>query len=191
MAYCTVEEVKAFLGVSGATDDALISIHVEAAQNVIDNYCHRTFEASADTTRYLDAIGSHITGRTLWLENVGELAAITTITNGDGIEVASGEYTTLPGNTTPYYAIKLLTSAGKVWTYSTDWEGAISIEGRWAFSTTPPDAIKQACVSLAAFYYRQKDTPFVDVTAVEAGVVVRPVGIPAYIKPLLMGYIKP
>lgn len=193
MAYCTVADVKQLLGISQPDDDALITSQIDEAQGAIDAYCHRTFEAATDTTRYIDAIGRHIIdGRVLYLDDVGELAAITTITNGDGIEITSSEYITDPRNRTPYRAIRILSSSGKTWTYNTDWEGAISIEGRWAWSVAADDVIKGACTEMAAFYYRQKDQPFQDVTAVEAGVVIRPVGIPAYIKTKLdHGYVKP
>ena len=193
MAFCTVAQVKQYLGISQPDDDALLSDLIDAAQGAIDKYCHRTFEAASDTTRYIDAVGNHIIdGRVLYLDDIGELAQITTVTNGDSIEVTSSEYITDPRNRTPYRAIRILSSSGKTWTYSTDWEGSISILGRWAYSITADDVIAEACVEMAAFYYRQKDQPFQDVTAVEAGVVIRPVGIPAYIKTKLdHGYVKP
>ena len=192
MAYCTTAWVKSLVDIKSPGDDNLIDSLIDAAQQAIDGYCHRSFEASADTTRYIDAVGDHVRGRVLHLDDIGELAAVTTITNGDGVEVTSGEYVLVPRNKTPYTAIRLLGSSGKTWTYSTDWEDAISITGRWAYSSSAPAIIQEACASLAAFYYRQKDAPFTDVTAVEVGVVVRPVGIPTHIKAMLdKGYVKP
>lgn len=190
MAYCTVADVQEYLGIDDTSFEHVLTDMVAAAQSAIDSHCHRTFEASADTTRYFDAVGTHIIARSLYIDAEDDLCAITTVTNGDGVVVASNEYTVYPRNETPYTEIRLLNSSGKYWTYSTDYENAISITGRWAYSTTAPAPIKQACISLAAFYYRQKDQPFVDVTAIEAGVVMRPVGIPAYIREMLKGFVR-
>ena len=190
MTYCTPSTVREMMGITSTSDDALITRYIATASRQIDAYTHRTFSGVA-STRYVDAVGEHLRGSTLYLDAVGELASITSIVNGDGVTVASGEYITEPRNVTPYWAIRLLASSGKSWTYSDDWEGAIAITGVWAYSETPPADIRDACAFMAAFYYRQKDQPFTDVTAVEAGIVVRPVGIPAHIKVMLDQYRKP
>ncbi len=186
MAYVAAADVRAYLGMTSSGDDALITSLCARAQAAIDRYCNRTFEASGDTTRYFDAVGPHIAGPVLYLDR--DLCAVTTVTNGDGVAVGSTQYVTLPANDAPYYALRLKTSAGKVWTYSTDWEKAISIAGKWAYSTTAPADVVQAAVRLAAFYYRQKDAALQDVTAIEAGVVVQPVAIPADVQALLRPY---
>jgi hypothetical protein len=186
MAYALKADVKAYLDVSGTGSDDLIDDLLDRATAVIDQYTGRTFAAAADTEQTLDAAGKHITARAIYLDR--DLCSITTITNGDGIEVASTEYVTVPANETPYYAIRIKGSAGKTWTYSTDWESAITIEGRWAYSTTPPDDIVHACVRLASFYYRQRDAQMMDVTAIEAGVVLKPMGMPADVRMALAPY---
>ena len=186
MAYVTAALVKTYLGATGSGDDVLLAALCARAQAAIDTYCHRTFEASSDTTRYFDAVGKHVVGPVLYLDR--DLCAITTVTNGDGVAVGSTQYVTEPRNDTPYYALRIKTSAGKVWTYATDWEKAITITGKWAYSVTAPDDIVQAAVRLAAFYYRQKDAALQDVTAIEAGVVVQPIAIPADVLALLGPY---
>lgn len=192
MSYCTVVDVTQHLGIESAEDDALIQSYIEAAQSAIDAKCHRKFEATADSVRYIDAAGDHIRGLTLYLDQAGsELCQITSVVNGDGVTVASTDYVTTPRYDTPYTALRLKTLSGLYWRWDEDWEAAIAITGRWAYSVTAPAAIKQACIMLAAFYYRQKDVPFQDVTAVEQGVVIRPIGIPAAVMPLLIGFIKP
>ena len=191
MAYCLPTDVMEYLGIDSGEDGDLLTVHIAAAQDAIDNHCRRTFEAAADSIRYVDAMGDHIRNLYLFLSETGELCQITSITNGDGIVVATGEYVTDPRSHTPYHAIKLRSDAGKFWTYQTYWESAIAINGRWAYSITAPAGIVQACIGLAAFYYLQKDQPFADVTAVEAGVVMRPIGIPAYVRTMLQGYVKP
>lgn len=191
MAYCTIGDIVEYLGIGSPSDDGLIQTHIDAAHAWIDKYCHRTFESASDSTRYLDARGEHIRRSTIYFDDVGELAQITSVVNGDGVTVASNEYVTIPRNAAPYTGLRLKGMSTKRWEFTTDWEDAIAVTGRWAYSVTAPAAIKEACVALAAFYYRQKDQPFTDVTAVEMGIVVRPVGIPQHVKALLMPYRKP
>lgn len=154
MAYTDTTTLKRYLGISSTNDDTLLGECIARAQALIDDYTQRPFEAAADTTRVFDAVDD-VNGRTLFLDT--DLCQITSITNGDGVVVATGEYTTLPVNRTPYYALKLLASAGKRWAYADDPEGAISIVGRWAWSVTAPTAIVQATIRLATYLYRQKN----------------------------------
>lgn len=155
MAYTDTTTLKRYLGISGSGDDTLLGECITRAQAIIDDYTQRTFEASGDTSRTFDAL-TDVRGDILWLDE--DLVQITSITNGDGVVVASDEYTTQPRNRTPYYAIRLLASSGKSWTYEDDHEDAIAIVGRWAWSLTPPAAVVQATVRLAAYLWHQKDT---------------------------------
>lgn len=189
MAYTTYTDVKTYIGgIQGTGDDALLTVLIAAAQKFIDTFCRRTFEASSDTTRYIDAVGDHIRGRTLYLDDVGELAAITTVTNGDGIVVSSSEYTTIPRNSTPYNALILLSSAGKSWTYTDDWEGAISILGKWAYSTSAPADIVQACKDIVKHMYRSRADDGQDRTIISEGMVITPSQIPASALETLRAY---
>jgi hypothetical protein len=189
MSYCTVADIRMYLDIEAGSDDALIGSLIDAAERAIDSHCNRTFEAASDTTRYIDAVGEHVRGRSLFFDTIGDVCSITTITNGDGVEVASDEYVTVPRNETPYYGVRLLNSAGKTWTYSTDWESAISIAGKWAYSETAPHDVRQACIRWASYMYRQKDAPVFDTTAIpEAGVITVPQGIPVDVRNLLAPY---
>ena len=156
MAYCGVDELKEYLGVTGATDDAMLLTLLAAAQRTIDSYCARTFEATADTVRTFDS-QRDVDGYTLTVDS--DLCAITSIVNGDGTTISNSHYVTEPRNETPYYAIRLKASAGEVWTSTAagDSENAISITGKWAYSTSAPSDIAHVCKRLAAYIYRQKD----------------------------------
>lgn len=189
MAYTDAQEIREYQDIQSGSDDGLLATLAEAAQQAIDNYCRRTFEASADSTRYFDYSPEYVEGYKLHLD--ADLASITTVTNGDSVVVAASEYTTLPRNETPYYAIRLLSDSGVYWTYDDEWMDAISVTGRWAYSTTAPDDIAQACTQLAAFLYRQRDRPDFDVTAIEAGVVIKASGMPANVRKMLAPYVKP
>jgi len=186
MSYVTLTDLKAYLGITNTTDDAVLIGMIAAAQTGIDSWCGRTFEAAADSTKYLDA-ADDVDGAWLYLPD--DLAQITTITNGDSTTVTTADYVTQPRNRAPYYALKLKADSDVAWTYEDAPENAISISGRWAYSVTPPADIVQACRRYAAYLYRQRDASVFDVTAqVDIGMITIPQGIPADVEKLLNPY---
>ena len=189
MAYCSLAQLKAYVGATDNDDDALLTDCITRAEAVIDRATKRTFEASADSTRTFDA-QQDVAGRTLYLD--ADLCAITSITNGDGAAITALQVVSEPRNHAPYYALTLKASTGLAWTYETDPEDAISVTGRWAYSTTPPADIEQACVRLAAWLYRQKDSssdldrPMVSMD----GATLLPAQIPADVQRMLQPYVR-
>lgn len=185
MAYATLTQVKNYLGIEDTKDDALIAWCIEQAQALIDAVCHRTFEASADSTRKFDSVRD-VYGLTLILDK--DLCAITSITNGDSTTITSSQYVTEPRNDTPYWSIRLLSSAGLVWECNAttgDSENAISITGRWAYSVTAPSIVSRLCIIAAAAAYRQREgqNPIGDTVVVEGGLQLRtPKDITAYLQ---------
>lgn len=185
--YISLTEAKTYIGIPAATtaDDVLITALIANAQGIIDNYTNRTFDATADAEKTFDAVAD-VDGRTLYVDN---LCAITSITNGDSVVVTADQYTTQPRRVTPYYAIELLASADVTWTYTDDPENAITIDGRWAWSVTAPDAVKQATQRLTAWLYRQKDTNAeADRPVMTDGGVVMPSALPSDITAILRPY---
>ena len=186
MAYCTVNDAKEYLGITTTGDDALIGSLIRSAQAFIDAKIGFSFEASSDTERTFDAV-SDVDGYTLTFDSW--CCSITSITNGDGTAVTSSQYVTEPRNSTAFYAIRLKSSAGISWTYSTDPEDAISVTGKWSWTQTADDNIRQACVRLVAWLYRQKDTSADADRPLLAGdgTVIMPSAMPndvaAYLKP--------
>jgi hypothetical protein len=171
---------------TAVTDDALLTQAVVNAQSTFESATGRKFEADEDTIRYLDA---PLCGPQLLLD--ADLCAITTITNGDGEELAAGtDYVTEPRNDPPYYAIRLTYGGGKAWTWDTTPEGAISIEGKWAYSVTPPADVREAVFQLAAWLYRrQQSSDQADrVTISPDGSRVVPSGVPAFVKDTIESY---
>jgi len=187
MAYTTTVAVKTYLGITGSGDDTLIDGLVTYAQQIIDSYTHRMFEAGSDSTRNFDAVRD-VEGR--WLHLDEDLAAITTVTNGDSTVVASTKYVTEPRNETPYYALKLKLDSDLVWTYSDANEDAISIVGKWAYSEAAPDDIVHVAIRLTAWLYQQKDAPFERTATPSLGIVTVPADLPRDIKMLLEPYRK-
>lgn len=193
MAYCSVADVKDYLDIESAGDDTLIEDLIEDAQQAIDTRTGRTFEASADATRYF-TVGVHTRGRTLFLDE--DLCAITSIvTNADdgsgGTALADADYFTLPRNDTPYYAIEIAKSSSEAWEYTDDPEAGIEVTGRWAYSTEAPNDIRRACIRWASYFYRQKDAQVFDTVAQpDLGIITIPQGIPADVERLLKPYVR-
>ncbi|MCP4536259.1 MAG: phage gp6-like head-tail connector protein [Chloroflexi bacterium] len=159
MSYISVEELKAYLNITAAVDDMLLTTLIERAEAIWESptMSGRVFEARTDSTRYFDSTAD-VEGLTLYLDK--DLCAITSITNGDGTTVTAAQYVTQPRNDTPFWAITLKSSKGIVWESdsSGDSENAITIVGRWSYSTAPSSEVKHAIARLGAWLYRQKDT---------------------------------
>lgn len=160
MAYTTVDKFKDFRGIEGTSDDAIIQAFIDATQATIDLYVGFPFEGGA-ADRVFDS-SRDTEGLTLWVEDVGPLASITSITNGDGTAVTTGQYKTVPLNaaarSVPIRGIKLLGSADIAWEAESDGdtEGAITVKGIWAWSATAPANIVEVCnLGVADMYDRR------------------------------------
>lgn len=196
-AYPTVADIKAYLRANTqqalpSGDDTLLTNALAAAIGFIESPAGagRRFEVTADSTRTFDAIRDVDQNlRRLWLDD--DLCQITSITNGDGTTVASSEYVTQPRNETPYYAIRLKLDSSIVWTYDDSPEGAISIVGRWGYSTAAPADIAQAALRLAVWFYRQRSSSSNEIERpllTSDGVTILPSAIPADVMAILRAY---
>lgn len=180
MAYATLAQVRTHLDLTGTEDDSYISDLIVRAQQVIDVFCGRSFEAAADTTKLFDAVRD-VSDDGLTLYVMHDVAQITSVQNGDGVTVSASAYVKRPAG------LKLKASSGVTWTYATDPEDAISITGRWAYSVSAPLDIQHACIRLAAYLYRQResgaeiDRPIVS----ESGMVLMPATLPKDVRDML------
>ena len=193
MAYATAADLKLYAGIEANTDDGLLTLLLARAQAAIDLRVGFTFEAATDTTRYFDAAptyaGGHVDGRLLLFDTWCK--SITSVTNGDGTVIASTYYVTEPRNVRVYYGIRLLASSGYTWEAKSndDTENAITVVGKWAWSTTAPADIKHACLRLALWYYRQRDNSTdLDRPLLAEGVTIMPSQMPADVERILAAY---
>ena len=195
--YTTYTDLKTYLDIpSGTTaDDTLLTTLITRAQGRIDRYCGQSFEATGDTTRYFSAAraedGGAVDGRDLILD--APLCQITSVTNGDGTVVSSGNYVKLPINGARWYALRLKASSRLFWTYDDDIESdLIAVVGRWAYSLTAPDDIVQAATLLSAWYYRRRDNANdLDRTVVTAEATLLPGRLPQEVMDILdNGYVR-
>jgi hypothetical protein len=182
MAYTTIEELSEYLGITSSEHGALLNDAIATAQAWVDAYTGRTFAPAADSTRYFDE--NCYDGRILYLD--ADLCSVTTVTNGDSVVIAGTEYTTMPRNVSPWYALKLDSASTYSWDGIT---GEIAIAGKWGYSTTVPAAVKQATTILAAYLYRRKDNLLDgDRTIIASGGTILPQTMPEDAAKLLDGY---
>lgn len=151
MAYTTKALVKAYLGITVVTDDDLIDALIARAQSIIEEYTGRVFEA-ATLTKYFTV--DDIDGQYLRLHH-DDLLTVTTLTNGDGNAISSANFRLEPMNSNPKWSIRL--DKDTDWEF-TDSDSRITVIGTWGYSAEAPNNIVHACIRLAAFLYRQKDT---------------------------------
>ncbi len=106
----------------------------------------RVFACTTDATRHF-IVGEDTVGSKLWFGD--DLAAITSVVNdADGTPttlVNGTDYLPIPRDKTPYSGLRLLGSSSAFWDYTNDPETGVTVTGKWAYSTTPPDDIEHAC----------------------------------------------
>ena len=190
MAYTTTAAFKTFRDISGAGDDALIATFVVAVQQAIDAYCDRTFEGSAANRSFDPTID--VEGDTLWVYGVGDLASITTVTNGDADSTAITDYVTEPrnavANSKPIIGITIKYSASDYWQWSTDPQDAITINGVWAYSATAPKDIVEAAHLWIAHLYDRRLSDDGDLVVVPGTSVSVSKGMPLVVRVILDPY---
>jgi hypothetical protein len=185
MSYASLANLKSYLGIATTAtgDDALLADLLTRAEGIIDAYTGRHFEAET-ATKYFTI--DDIDGQNLYLWGY-DLLSVTKLTNGDGVEIASGSYKLFPRNDNPKWIIRL--NEDQAWNF-TNGDSEISVAGTWGYSATAPADITHACIRLAAFLYRQKDTSAdIDRPMVTGdGITIMPSGLPADVQKLLDRY---
>lgn len=186
MAYITAADLQSYLN-TPSEDDDLLTHFAAAVEQIVENVTNRNFKVEADTTRYftiLDTCGAEL----YFDEDLAQTP--TTVTNGDGTVIASTQYVLVDRNRPPYYAMRLKSTTGLFWTYASDPDDAIEIVGRWGWSTTLPDDVKQMCLRLGAYLYRQKNISVIEVFVDMNGQLQVPHGFPSDVKEMLDFYRK-
>lgn len=135
--YATLAEFKSYSTNRGgdvsydAADDTVIERLLKAASRYVDTKTGRRFTPYVET-RYFDVPSADsLDVRTLNLDT--DLLEIFSVTNGDGVVIASTEYSLRPRNSSPYRAIRLIDSSTYYWASdsSGDTHDVIAIAGLW------------------------------------------------------------
>jgi hypothetical protein len=157
MLYATLTDLREYLGLAATetADDALLARLLEQVSRNIESHCGRRFDARQETrvfdyplppaSRYrfgsysaddfvsaMSASADMNAGR---LRMDDDLLSATTITNGDGATVSSGDYVLEPANMTPSSAIRIKSGSSERWLPGSDGsrEQVISVAGVWGY----------------------------------------------------------
>lgn len=191
MSYIDVEAARAYMGAESPDDDELIQALIDSAQNWIEEYCNRKFEARTETRQYsvyyagFKGSGGVYSPDVIYLDD--DLLSVTTFTNGDGTVIPSSGYWLEPRNYSPAGIIRLKTNPSACFVFNTD--ASVTILGSWGFTTGPSAIIQQATKRLTAYLYAQRAAPVYDITAEPgAGVITVPQGMPIDVTRMLNNF---
>ena len=184
--YCTIGDVKmpGRLDIDVTTYDATLKSVIEACSRWIDRYCRvpdYAFAQTSTTTRYYGSRA--VRGACLHLD--APLVSISSLVNGDGAALTSGQYRTEPRNGPWYSSITLLSSVA--WSWSLD--GEIQVLGKWGMALITPEPVREACAMLTAWTFRRYMAGLQDATAnTDLGTLVYSEGVPKQVATLLASY---
>lgn len=190
----TLERVKQLRRqtITEDNDDALLTSFIEGVSAGIARATNRVF-VPYRATYYYDAIGTHLGSAAgvadiLYLDE-DDLLEILTLTNGDATTVSSTAYVLRPANAYPKDEIVIKSSSGVSFTYTDDWEQAISVLGWWgcvphyaaawksvttlngAINASVTSAVLTSAASAEVGQYLKLDTEIMRVTAISTNTV--------------------
>jgi len=154
MAYATLAQVKQYLGITGTSEDTLLTRLLDAASAAIDRYTGRRFTASTATKRIRR---EHIVWDVFFLPD--DLRSLTQVVTDEGDTLLPSDFVPFDP---PVRLLRIKTDAP-----SWDIEYTADVTGQWGFTAAPPDDVVQACVRFAGWMYRAKDAQVFDVSGQE------------------------
>lgn len=178
--YCGLEELKDRLGITDNADDSSAQMAIQAASGWINEYCGSHFYRLTETRTFQP--------HDIWQLNIDPLVAVTalnvdTVGNGtfDQAWTLNTDYAlkfgrdsynlNAAGVARPYRKVQVL-QAGKwfppVWPYSH--LDRVQVTGTWGWPAVPP-TVTQACLTLAAQWFKEKDAPFGIAGTAETGLL--------------------
>lgn len=173
----------------------MLAAIITRASGIVDAYTGRIFTPASDLTdasRYYNP-NEDVLGQVLFLDR--DLAAATTVTNGDGVVVVasdrvflpSGELTAISG---PFYGIQLKSQSNLTWTYDSDPENSIIIAGSWTYALTTPDVVTHATLRLSQWIYKQRSSDSVSDQPIvmTSGLTIMPAKLPADVVDMLQPF---
>lgn len=153
--YATRTELKAYIGVTDATDDTKVDDALASASRGIEQYCQRQFnDAGSTSTREVEPCGD-----IYWLEVDDFSTTVGLVVKYDS--AADGTFaTTLAATTYKAYPLNGVVDGQAGWpfwklrgvnySWPTWWQlPPIQVTARWGWSAVP-SPVKQACLLLAS-----------------------------------------
>lgn len=153
MAYPTLAQSKVYLDISGTDEDTLLTQMLNGAISAVERYCNRLFVAAAQTYTF-PLRHPYFTDHNTVFTPFMDVAAITTLTNGDGTVITTAQYFTEPV-IAPYYQICLRPSSGIVFCTDGD-DTPITLAASIGYSATCPSDIFLEIMRIVALSHAAK-----------------------------------
>lgn len=145
--------------VNETSDDDIISTYITEASQVFETETRYQFYASGGATLTYDLKPPDVYGNKLYFGK--PILGIDRVLNGDGSEITSDQYTLLPNNDFPKFALQLNAPSNVTWQLNpTSWYNqAITVNGTTGFCATgeQPSDVTLAATKLAAHLYLTRD----------------------------------
>lgn len=158
--YATLAEFKAWVGLTDAVDDAVISDALAAASAAIDKFCRTHFwQTTAGTNRVFDSCDP-------WRLRINDAAAVTAVATDkdtDGVYEtvwAAGDFQLLPLNPTagpetlPFTEIRSIGT--QTFPQATRRLGLVQVTGTWGWPTVPEDVYQATLLTTNRLIKRRR-----------------------------------
>ena len=173
--YSTLAEVKARLGITDATDDAILNAVLEGVSRWIDALCGRRFYGVTQTRHYSPEFPN--------LLFIDDLTSVTTLkTDEDGDRVYERTWATTDFDLLPFNAAlesqvqpftRIETTPKGLYTFPVGLRKSVEITGIFGFvsgaSSTAPPMVKEACLLQSERVFKRKDAIFGVIGSAELG----------------------
>lgn len=192
--YATLAEIRSYgrFDRADSGNDTLLEDLVTRVSRMIDKQTGYTFAPDADSTEYFQhdwhpALGG---GRDLFLGmKQNPLLSVSSITNGDGTSISTDDVFLLPRGADRFHTVRLKEASAADW--ETDTDEWIAITGRWGYSLTVPDDIKQAAIEAVLHIFHNRTDPQTERAQVSAdGFVMTPADLPSRTRSIIQRYQK-
>ena len=166
--YATTTQLKARLGITGASSDTVLGEVLEAASRLVDGVTGRAFYATSSEARYFttDEHGQ------VFIDDALTVTAVETDEDGDRTYErtwASTDYDLLPHNTTPKTRL-VIAPEGRY--YFPQIARSVKVTGTWGNNATAsvPPVIREATLLQAARLFERRKSPLGVVGDSETGI---------------------
>lgn len=177
--YCTATELKAFLRISDAVDDAVVAWAITAASRAVDHACNRQFGlVAAPEDRYYAPRWSPV--RRTWSIDIDDLMTATGLVVGVDLDAdltyshAITDFVKAPQNAAPQsrpWTRLVVRSASTVQPTDPLIE-QVKVTARWGWTTVPAPVV-QATLLQASRLVARRDSPFGVAGSPDAGTELR------------------
>ena len=165
--YCTLAEIKTYIGLTGSGQDANLESAIESASREIDQYCDRIFYVTGSVSQHYTPTNffevqindvSSTTGLVVKLDTTDDGTHDKTLTiNTDFIVTPENRANGVSQNQ-PITGLRILDSRSSE-RFDPKIINNVKVTGTFGFSAVP-DSIKQATFLQATRLFKRKDSPF-------------------------------